>query len=44
MDLLLEVCAEFGVTLLLVTHDRLSAERLPALFDCSHLVQEEQKP
>jgi ABC-type lipoprotein export system ATPase subunit len=44
MDLLLEVCAEFGVTLLLVTHDRLSAERLPALFDCSHLVHEEQKP
>jgi len=41
MDLLLELCAEQEVTLLLVTHDRQIADRLPEVFDCSGLVQEE---
>lgn len=41
MDLLLELCAEQQLTMLLVTHDRGIAERLPALFDCSALVREE---
>ncbi len=40
MDLLLEMCAEEKVTLLLVTHERSIAERLPALWDCSDLVKE----
>jgi len=40
MTLLLELCAEEKVTLLLVTHDRGIADRLPDLFDCSGLVQE----
>ncbi|MBW7865348.1 MAG: ABC transporter ATP-binding protein [Candidatus Hydrogenedens sp.] len=40
MALLLELCAEEGVTLLLVTHDRATAERLPSVFDCSGLVRE----
>jgi len=40
MDLLLELCAEEKVTLLLVTHERAIAERLPALWDCSNLVEE----
>jgi predicted ABC-type transport system involved in lysophospholipase L1 biosynthesis ATPase subunit len=41
MDLLLELCAEQEVTLLLVTHDRGIADRLPEVFDCSGLVVEE---
>lgn len=41
MDLLLELCAEEEVTMLMVTHDRALAERLPELFDCSGLVREE---
>jgi ABC-type lipoprotein export system ATPase subunit len=40
MTLLLELCAEEKVTLLLVTHDRGIADRLPDLFDCSGLVKE----
>ncbi len=41
MDLLLELCREQKVTLLLVTHDRAIADRLPMQFDCSGLVKEE---
>lgn len=41
MDLLLEMCAEREVTMLLVTHERAIADRLPATFDCSDLVREE---
>jgi len=41
MELLLELCAEEAVTMLLVTHDRGLAERLPAVYDCSALVREE---
>jgi len=41
MDLLLELCSEEKVTLLMVTHDRALAERLPGVFDCSGLVREE---
>ncbi|HPO16104.1 MAG TPA: ABC transporter ATP-binding protein [Candidatus Hydrogenedentes bacterium] len=41
MDLLLEMCQEQKVTLLLVTHDRAIADRLPMQFDCSGLVKEE---
>lgn len=40
MDLLLELCRESNVTLLLVTHAREIADRLPALYDCSNLVKE----
>jgi ABC-type lipoprotein export system ATPase subunit len=40
MQLLLELCREEGVTLLLVTHDKPTADRLPELFDCSALVKE----
>ncbi len=40
MDLLLELCRESNVTLLLVTHAREIADRLPALYDCTGLVQE----
>ncbi len=40
MGLLLELCAEEHVTLLLVTHDEKTADRLPERFDCSHLIQE----
>lgn len=40
-ELLLELCDEHKVTLLLVTHDRSIAERLPVLYDCSNLVREE---
>lgn len=40
MALLLELCAEEGVTLLLVTHDRAIAERLPRMHDCTDLVKE----
>ena len=42
MGLLLELCGEEQVTLLLVTHDRATAERLPALYDCTELVREVQ--
>jgi ABC-type lipoprotein export system ATPase subunit len=41
MDLLLELCQESNVTLLLVTHAREIADRLPALFDCTDLVRED---
>ena len=41
MDLLLELCGEENVTMLMVTHDRALAERLPTVFDCSELVKEE---
>ena len=41
MDLLLELCNEENVTMLMVTHDRALADRLPAVFDCSGLVREE---
>ena len=40
MNLLLELCEQEGVTLLLVTHDRGIAERLPVIFDCTGLVRE----
>ena len=42
MSLLTELCEEQKVTLLLVTHDRGIAERLPEMFDCTGLVKEEQ--
>jgi ABC-type lipoprotein export system ATPase subunit len=38
MDLLLELCAERNTTLLLVTHERDIADRLPERFDCTGLV------
>lgn len=41
MDLLLELCTERKVTMLLVTHELEIADRLPARFDCSGLVQED---
>lgn len=41
MALLLELCEEEKVTMLMVTHDRILAERLPSVFDCSTLVREE---
>ena len=40
MGLLLELCEEEKVTLLLVTHDRGIADRLPSLFDCTGLARE----
>lgn len=40
MDLFLELCSEEHVTLLLVTHERAIADRLPVQFDCSGLVRE----
>jgi len=40
MDLLLKLCEEQGLTLLLVTHDRAIADRLPERFDCTGLVKE----
>ena len=40
MDLLLELCGEKKVTLLLVTHEGVLADRLQERFDCSGLVQE----
>lgn len=40
MNLLLELCGEEGVTLLLVTHEKALADRLPEHFDCSNLVME----
>jgi ABC-type lipoprotein export system ATPase subunit len=42
MDLLIEMCREEAVTVLLVTHDRGIAERLPDQFDCSMLIREAQ--
>ena len=42
MSLLLDLCAEQAVTLLLVTHDRGIAERLPKMFDCTGLVKEDK--
>lgn len=41
MALLIEICRESDVTMLLVTHERGIAERLPRLFDCSALIQED---
>lgn len=41
MDLLLELCDEEKLTMLMVTHDRGLAERLPSVFDCTALVREE---
>ena len=41
MDLLLELCGEKAVTLLLVTHERVLADRLQDRFDCTGLVKEE---
>tara|TARA_R110001592_G_scaffold158087_4_gene389112 strand:- start:206 stop:868 length:663 start_codon:yes stop_codon:yes gene_type:complete len=41
MDLFLEVCTEEKVTMMLVTHDRALAERLPKQFDCVGLVTED---
>ncbi len=38
MDLLLGLCTEEKVTLLMVTHDREMAARLPERFDCTDLV------
>lgn len=40
MDLFLEVCTEQEVTMLLVTHDKELAARLPKRFDCVGLVTE----
>ncbi len=40
MALLLEVCTEEEVTMIMVTHDRALAERLPKQFDCVGLVTE----
>lgn len=40
MDLLLELCQEEKVTLLLVTHERRLADRLPQRFECTGLVRE----
>lgn len=42
MTLLLDLCEQEKVTLLLVTHDRGIAERLPGIFDCTGLVKEVQ--
>jgi ABC-type lipoprotein export system ATPase subunit len=41
MDLLIELCTEEKVTMLLVTHDRGIADRMPQRFDCADLVTEE---
>ncbi|MCX8064262.1 MAG: ABC transporter ATP-binding protein [Candidatus Hydrogenedentes bacterium] len=43
LDLLIELSNEHNVTLLLVTHDKTIADRLPILYDCSNLVREEDK-
>ncbi len=40
MDLLLEMCTQEGVTMLMVTHDRDNADRLPERFDCIGLVRD----
>lgn len=42
LDLLLELCEEHNVTLLLVTHNKEIADRLPQIYDCSNLVREEE--
>ncbi len=42
MELLLELCREEEVTLLLVTHERSIADRLPDRFECVGLVKEER--
>ncbi|MBI2432759.1 MAG: ABC transporter ATP-binding protein [Candidatus Hydrogenedentes bacterium] len=42
MNLLLEMCAEQEVTLLMVTHERRLAERLPNIFECTGLVTSEE--
>lgn len=41
MNLFLEICTEQKVTMLLVTHDRELAHRLPCQFDCKGLVSED---
>jgi len=41
MSLFLEICNEQKVTMLLVTHDRELAHRLPRQFDCKDLVSED---
>lgn len=41
MNLFLEICAEEKVTMLLVTHDKELAARLPIQFECKGLVTEE---
>jgi ABC-type lipoprotein export system ATPase subunit len=41
MDLLLEMCTEEQVTMLMVTHEREVADRLPEVFDCTGLVTAE---
>lgn len=43
MDLLLELCNEESVTMLMVTHDRALADRLPQVFDCTGLVVEDSQ-
>jgi len=43
MNLFLEICTEEKVTMLLVTHDRELAHRLPKQFDCIGLVTEEER-
>jgi ABC-type lipoprotein export system ATPase subunit len=40
MELLLEICREQQVTMLLVTHERVLADRLPQVFDCHGLIEE----
>ena len=42
MNLFLEICTEQKVTMLLVTHDRQLADRLPKQFDCVGLVTEDE--
>jgi ABC-type lipoprotein export system ATPase subunit len=41
MNLFLEICTEEKVTMLLVTHDKELAARLPIQFECKGLVTEE---
>jgi len=41
MDLLLELCSAEKVTMLMVTHDRALAERLPDVFECVDLIEED---
>jgi ABC-type lipoprotein export system ATPase subunit len=41
LDLFLEICTEEKVTMLLVTHDKELAARLPIQFECKGLVTEE---
>jgi len=42
MRLLLALCEEHGVSLLMVTHDKALADRLPETFDCSNLIIDEE--